>query len=523
MKVLFIQGYIPQEMLGIMWLSRAIKDAGHQAQALFIPDTKWLEKLKEYDPDVVCYSVTTGVHTHAVEVNRKVKLTLPNVFSVFGGPHPTFTPQMVEEVGIDAVCRGEGELAMVELLDKLERGEDFYSTENFWFKHSETGEIIKNPQRPIVDDLDALGFPDREIVYESAPLYRDTDRKVFVSQRGCPMPCSFCFHHAWKKKVYNVKNSKYVRKRSVSHLLDELKQVKAKYNLKFVHFVDDIFNLRNDWLDEFCERYPKEVGLPFDVILMANMTTEHHIAQLKQAGCVYARIAIEAASDHVRNAVFKKHTTRKQLTDAAGWIKKHGIRLGTLNMLGGPGGTIEDELDTVRLNIECKVDHPLVSLMQPYPEFDIMDMTKQMGYAVSAYDEFPDKFNRTSTIQYDNKVEIENLQKLFPIVIRFPWLMPVVPRLIKIKWLAKPYLVAYMLWSEYLVAEQAKLYAQATGLRGLRYRAPVDFVIRLSTKGVMRVVDSVMKMFFKRFMAPKRHEVAVALQMGDERVIAHMD
>ena len=62
MKVLFIDEYLPQEMLGIMWLSRAIKDAGHECKALFIPDKQWLEKLKEYNPDVVCYSVTTGMH-----------------------------------------------------------------------------------------------------------------------------------------------------------------------------------------------------------------------------------------------------------------------------------------------------------------------------------------------------------------------------------------------------------------------------------------------------------------------------
>jgi radical SAM superfamily enzyme YgiQ (UPF0313 family) len=523
MKVLFVQAYIPQEMLGIMWLSRAIKDAGHESEALFVPDTKWLAKLREYAPDVVCFSVTTGMHTHAVEVVHRIKVEMPHVLSIFGGPHPTFTPEMVEEPGIDAVCRGEGELAIVELLDKMQRGEDYYSTLNFWFKHPKTGEIIKNPQRPIVQDLDALGFPDREVVYEAGAVYKNSDRKVFVSQRGCPMPCSFCFHHAWKRKVYNVKNSEYVRKRSVSHLLEEIKQVKAKYNLKFVHFVDDIFNLRNDWLDEFCERYPKEIGLPFDVILMANMTTEHHIQQLKKAGCVYARIAIEAASDYVRNAVFKKHTTRKQLTDAAGWIRKHKIRLGTLNMLGGPGGTMEDEFDTVRLNIECKVDHPLASIMQPYPQFEIEEMTRQMGYAISAYDEFPDNFRRTSSILYDNKREIENLHKWFPIAVRFPWLMPIVPKAIKLKWMAKPYLIMYMLFSEYMVAEQAKLYARATGLRGVRYWAPVDFFFRLCTKGVMRVVDVILLKFFERFLAPKRQQVAIALQMGDERVVAHMD
>jgi anaerobic magnesium-protoporphyrin IX monomethyl ester cyclase len=522
MKVLFIDEFLPQEMLGIMWLSRAIKDAGHDAKALFLPDRDWLRKVADYNPDVVCYSTTTGLHLYFAEVNRKVKQVLPNALSIVGGPHPTFVPDYVQTDGIDAICRGEGEGAMVELLNRMRDGKDYYDVPNFWFKDKKTGEIHKNPQSPLVQNLDELGFPDRDIIYEAGAIYRDSDRKVFVTQRGCPMNCSFCFHHAWKKKVYDANNKEYTRKRTVSHVIAEIQDVRKRYNLKFVHFLDDIFNLRNDWLEEFCERYPKEVGLPFDVILMANMTTEHHIKLLRKAGCVYARVAIEAASDYVRNAVFRKNTTRKQLTDASKWIRENGIRLGTLNMLGGPGGTMEDEYDTLRLNIECGADHPLVSIMQPYPMFDIEDMTKSMGYAVAGYDEFPEKFNRTSSILFDNKQEIENLHKLFPIVVRFPWLMPLVPKLIKSKLMAKPYLIAYMLFSEYMVAEQAKIYAHAQGLSGPRYWAWVDFTRRLGTKGVLRVYEVVFARFFERFSNANK-QTRLALQMGDERVVAHMD
>ena len=216
MKVLFVNEYLPQEMLGLMWLSRAIKDAGHQTKALFIPDKQWLAKIKEYDPDVLCYSVTTGIHTYMLEINRKVKEVAPRALSIFGGPHPTFSPEMVEEDGVDAVCRGEGEFAMVELLNKLAAGEDYYDTDNFFFKHKRTGEIIKNGQRPLIQDIDELGYPDRDLVYDAGEIYRNSDRKVFVSQRGCPMPCSFCCHHAMKKKIYNARNGEYVRKRTVT-------------------------------------------------------------------------------------------------------------------------------------------------------------------------------------------------------------------------------------------------------------------------------------------------------------------
>ncbi|MCC7014279.1 MAG: B12-binding domain-containing radical SAM protein [Planctomycetes bacterium] len=522
LRVLFIDEFLPQEMLGVMWLSRAIKDAGHDTRALFVPDRDWITKLKEYNPDVVCFSVTTGMHQYMAEINQRVKRELPGVLSVFGGPHPTFTPEYIELDGIDVICRGEGEVAVVELLDRVAAGQDIKDVANMWVKDRATGEIHKNPVRPLVRDLDSLGFPDRDVVYDAAPIYGDSDRKVFVTQRGCPMNCSFCFHHAWKKKVYNSNNKEYTRKRSVDHVIAELKAVKAKYNLKFVHFVDDIFNLKNDWLAEFCERYPKEVGLPFDVILMANLTTEKHIELLKKAGCVYARIAIEAANDHVRNAIFRKNTTRQQLIDAAGWISKHGIRLGSLNILGAPGATVEDELDTVRLNVECKVDHPMVSLMQPYPMFDITQTTEQMGYTVSSLDQFPVNFRRSLPVEFESRRQIENLHKLFPIAVRNPWLVKYLPTLIKPKWMYRPYLVLFMLHAQYLVSEQAGLYAHAQGLSGPRYWTWVDFVYRLFVNGGLRLYQVLFKQFQGRFAA-KAKDIQVRLQMGDERVVAHMD
>ena len=111
---------------------------------------------------------------------------------------------------------------------------------------------------------------------------------------------------------------------------------------------------------------------------------------------------------------------------------------GSLNMLGGPGGTLEDELDTVRLNIESKVDHPLVSIVQPYPEFELNDITREMGIAVDDYDDFPTKFNRTATIDVRDKTAVENLHKWFPMVVKMPSLMPVAKLTMKQGWLKKP-------------------------------------------------------------------------------------
>jgi len=513
MKVLHITRTLPQEMLGPMVLSRSVKDAGHEMEAICLPDPRWMSKIKEYAPDVITWSTMTGNHQPIYDLNKLLKRKF-DFFSLMGGPHVTFVPDAVKDPNIDALCIGEGEGAIVDLLNRLESGDDWRDVQNL--AYSDDGEeIIKNPLRPLVPDLDALGFPDRDVIYDAQSLYRDSPRKVVVTQRGCPMLCSFCFHHAWKQKIYGARNNKYVRKNSVDFVIAQVIEMKAKYPLDFVHFLDDIFNLKADWLAEFCERWPREVGLPFDVILMANMTKEEHISQLKDAGCIYARIAFEAANDHTRNVIYRKNTDRSQLIEASGWIKKYGIRLGSLNMMGAPGGTVEDDLATVDLNVECHVDHPLCSIVQPYPEFELNDITREMGIAVAEYDDFPSQFNRETSIEMKDKVAIENLHKWFPILVRNPSLIPLAKRTLDKRYLSKPLLWMYMLYSEWLVTEQNSLYNKAQGNRGLGTVPAIDFSKRVVTKGAVRALSLV--------GAKVVHKMAMRLQMGDERVVAHMD
>ncbi len=514
MRVLFLSTFLAQEPLGVMYLSGALKAAGHETKMLFVPDPLFPRKLKAFAPDVVCYSFTTGVQTAIAGLNTLVKKMLPDVMSVAGGAHVTVVPEFLQEPGFDAICRGEGEGAIVDFVNALESGGDLTGIPNISFKDKH-GVIHENEVRPLISDLDGLGFCDRALVYDASDLYRNSERKVIKTDRGCPMNCSFCFHHAWKKKVYNVTNNEYVRRRSVDHVIAEAKQLKENYPLTFVHFLDDIFNINMKWLREFARRWPVEVGLPFDAILMANMVQEEHIELLKQAGCIYARIAFEAANDHMRNAVMKKNTTREQLVRAATIIKRHGIRLGSLNMLGGPGASIEDDLETIKLNIECEVDHPLASLLQPYPMTDINDITKEMGLATDTWEEFPTLFNRTTSIALPHRHHYENLHKWFPIVVRNPWLLPVARKAIRSKWLRRPYTWMYMLYSEWLVTEQNGLYNRAVGATGLGTFAPIDFLRRVTTKGVVRIATTVAGKGASR--------LALRLNLNDERVMNHMD
>jgi len=111
------------EPLGIMYLTSALKEAGHQVAICGAGRNEVKKYLSKFRPQVVAYSATTGAHRLFLNLNRRIK-SEHLVFSVFGGPHPTFFPQMIEEEGVNALCIGEGEEVFVELAAKLERGED---------------------------------------------------------------------------------------------------------------------------------------------------------------------------------------------------------------------------------------------------------------------------------------------------------------------------------------------------------------------------------------------------------------
>ncbi|MBM3984388.1 MAG: B12-binding domain-containing radical SAM protein [Planctomycetes bacterium] len=514
MRVLFLSSWLAQEPLGVMYLSAALKAAGHETKMIFVPDPLLPKKVRDWDPGVICVSTMTGVHVAHAALIRIVKRWAPKALAIAGGPHPTVVPDYLREEGLDAICIGEGEAALVDFVNAVDRGGDLAHIPNIHWKDRD-GRIWPNAPRPLIPQLEDAGFPDRSLVYDAADLYRDNPRKVVKSDRGCPMNCSFCFHHAWKKKVYGVTNNEYVRHRTVDHVIREVQQIRERYPLTFVHFVDDIFNISNSWLAEFAERWPREVGLPFDAILMANMVTERHVQLLRQAGCIYARIAFEAANDHMRNAIMRKNTTRAQLVRAANLIKGQGIRLGSLNMLGGPGATLADDLETVKLNIECAVDHPLVSLLQPYPATDINDMTREMGIATDAWDEFPTQFNRTSSIALPNRHEFENLHKWFPIVVRNPGLLPLARKAIRWKSMGLPFTWMYMLYSEWLVTEQNTLYNRAQRKRGPATWPALDFGRRVLTKGLLRAATVVAGRTAARLVTRSR--------LGDERLTTHSE
>ena len=447
MRVLFVLNQIEYEPLGIMHLSSVLKAAGHEVRLAVAADEDVIEIARQWQPGILAYSVWTGGHRYYLQLNRKLRQAV-NAFSAFGGPHATFFPEMIEEDDlIDGVCVGEGEMALLDLANALETGSFAPTIPNWHFRVD--GEIVRNAVRPYISDLDGLPLPDRALIYDKDPVTRQSKIKHFISGRGCPYDCTYCFNHALAA-IYRGKG-KRVRQRSPGSLCAEIRATQAAYPLEFVVFLDDTFIIFRDWLEEFAQMYPQEVGIPFFCNVRANLVDQWVVDRLKEAGCASVGMGIETGNDELRNAILKRNMSKEQIVEACLLFRRAGIHVITTNMVGLPTGGIREDWETVELNARCRPGYANAYIFQPYPRTQLGELARERGLLEGSFDDIGSAWDH-SILKFpaDEKRQIENLQRLFAVAVEWPWLTPLIRWLVR--WPRNPFFWwIYKLWKGYTI------------------------------------------------------------------------
>jgi radical SAM superfamily enzyme YgiQ (UPF0313 family) len=427
-RILFIQD-IGYEHIGTMYLAAVLKQHNHQCDLLIDSlEDDIIGKAKIYKPDLVGFSVITGGQQWSLDTAKRIKSAL-NCKIIFGGPHPTYFPEIIKYEQVDYICRGEGEYALLELTEAIERGRDTSGISNIWCKSGD--EVIKNEVRDLIDDLDTLPFPDRSIYYKY-PDIRRMPQKRFMATRGCPYDCSFCSNHVLRL-LYHKKGN-YVRRRSVKNVISEIINVKNKYTLQTVYFDDDTFTLDYKWIFDFFREYRQNIKLPFICLLRANFVTEELVKEFKISGCRTVFFGVETGNEKIRNGLLKKNLSNQDIINAAGILHKYKIRFKTYNMLGLPDETVESALETLQLNAEIKTDYPWCSIFQPYPGTELGEYTIQRGYLSGgfSYNDIQPYYSKSMLVNKKDIKQIINLQKFFITGVKFPFLIPLIKKLIKL-------------------------------------------------------------------------------------------
>lgn len=433
-KIVFVQqSMFPLQV--IAYISSLVKSHGHESVVLVHSGEKDIISLLEKEkPDIIGIPFVTQERLWAFELSKTIKSKL-DVPIMFGGMDVTFYPDLINHEYVDVVVVGEGEFPVLELLDSIkETGKIRTDIANTYVK--ENGQIIRNPVREIIQNLDTLPFPDYSI-YHKYPVIMKDKIKRFMLSRGCVFACTFCYNFPLKKQFGN-KGAIKTRRHSPRYAINLVKDVISKYDADVVEFSDDCFIDDKEWLRETLALYKKEISKPFTCLIIIKYVDEEIAKMLKGAGCRMVSFGIESGDEEYRRKVLNKQITDEQIIKGAAILKKYGIKFITYNMFNFPHETLDMAFKTVDINIKIKADLPWSSIAQPFPGTRILEEYMKMNNLASDYpltDEYVKQisFHEGSMIEQKDADKMKNLHKFFYIMVKYPFTIPMIRRLINLK------------------------------------------------------------------------------------------
>jgi radical SAM superfamily enzyme YgiQ (UPF0313 family) len=424
MRVAFVHRMVYQDPLGTLYLSAALKRAGHEVDFFDTAlEPRWRDRLLAFRPGAVGYSVITGSQRFFLDLNRDLKAR-HDFLSLWGGPHPTFFPEMLDEPGVDALCVGEGEDTIVAVADALDRGGPLDGIAGLHVRGA--GGAARSAPRPLCQDLDTLPLPDRTIL-DRYPQYRCVSTRAVIASRGCPYACTFCYNSRLRELYRGT--GRYARRRGVDSVLEECARHAADPWVEQILFKDDLFAQRGDFVAALAARWRREVGLPFSCNVRADRLTERIADDLARAGVRLVHFGVESGSERVRREILGRPIGREALLDAARWFRERGVKVYTFNLLGIPGESPAEALETLELNAELRADIAMFSLFQPYPKTPLGDRAVELGWIDAHETDFSPSFYRNSMRGLPDARRFLAMVHLFPIAARWPLLRRLTPTL----------------------------------------------------------------------------------------------
>jgi radical SAM superfamily enzyme YgiQ (UPF0313 family) len=366
--------------IGPGFIGAYLRAHGHEVALvrarLDMSDGEVLALIEELDPGLIGVSLTTRQWLRARDLVAAIRARA-RVPVIAGGLHPTFSPEEVLAApGFDYVCLGEGEEAMLELVQALVAGGRTDAIANVW---------VCGAPRPALR-------PPFEPIDELPPLARDLlDEPLgtvhMATQRGCPFPCTYCAARIYSELYDGF--SGYGRRRSVENVLAELVSVREQGRLGYVIFLDDTFTIQHRWVKEFCRRYGPELGAPFSLHARVETVNRDLLMMLADAGCRQITYGVESGSERVRREVMRRPVTNERIEEVFEWTREAGILLTANFMLGLPGETRADLDQTLQLAERLAVVDFGYFVFYPYPGTHLFRVCRDEGYLPPDYLERP--------------------------------------------------------------------------------------------------------------------------------------
>ncbi len=366
--------------LGTLYVAASLRQAGHEVRffnGAFQSHEQIMAGLAAFAPRIVgLYATAFGWHK-AVRTAAEVRRELPGACIVAGGPYPAYAgAQCLREAPqFDAVVIGEGEDVMVELAARLGRGEDLAGLAGLAFRRGD--EVLENPARPLILDLDRLPFPARDLLDDAAAYvppaatYRRAPVAVMITSRGCNRRCIFCFQLDRARRHG-------IRYRSVDSVIAEIRQLAAE-GYREIKFLDDTLAADRARALEIARRIRAErLGLSWFASACVHQVDRELLEAFRAAGCWAVLFGAESGVQKNLDAL-RKGITLEQTRRAVREARAAGLRVHTPFLFGIPGETYEEGLETIRF--ACELDPDLASFhaLTPFPGSELWERRHELG------------------------------------------------------------------------------------------------------------------------------------------------
>jgi radical SAM superfamily enzyme YgiQ (UPF0313 family) len=299
----------PQVPLQLLHVASALQQSGYSVRIFDM-------RLQEYrnfaldDPLFVGVTCMSGQQIHyGLQFAAKVRAERPQCPIVWGGVHPTLLPeQAAASEFVDVVVRGESELVVAALADKLAAGESLEDVPGLTFRTQ--GEIRSTPRADVID-LDAIPV---ELPFELLQLDKyptlQAGRVHIQTSRGCPHRCGFCYNTTFNRRAW--------RGKSPARVVDEMESVLARFpHVKIIDPVDDNFFVDKKRVQGICEeilarglQVSWRANCRFDYLATYD---EEFVRLLAQAGCMELDFGGESGSERMQQFVCKDITADQML------------------------------------------------------------------------------------------------------------------------------------------------------------------------------------------------------------------
>ena len=350
------------------------------------------KKIESFDPDIV---LTSGFTCNAYQCARTCEIAKKinkKIVTIVGGIHFSFVPEesLKNFPEIDYIVRGEGEYTLLELIKKIDKNKKVEKIKGISYKNN--GNIIHNPNRPLIQNLDRLPFPAYHLVEDYISKYhfsmmagKNTCYMIIEGARGCDFRCSFCTQ--WKHW-----NGKW-RSKSVKRIADEIEFLNETYGGVFLWFTDDHFNigLRGKKLyEQLKTKKCKE-----DIMLFLQARTDDVannpgiVEKLREVGAHWIMCGVESDSKE-RIKEYKKGTKNKDAYKTMKILKEKDVFSHAMFVIGSRKDTRESIEDLRNFSLDIEPDFAIYTALTPFPGTQYFENAKKNGwiqdYNYSNYD-----------------------------------------------------------------------------------------------------------------------------------------